>query len=211
MVGCDAVAAGLIGSLSKPGGNLTGVSCNTTELAAKRLQILQEMAPRITRVGMLFNRNAPGTQVAIRLTGEGAQKLGIALPQFGIAQGSDIEPTFDAMQRDGVTGVVVVGDFLTVNQRQLIADEAQRYKLPSARSFRTNVEAGCLFSHGPSFPEMNRLAAEYVDKVVKGAKPADLPVQEPTRFEFVLNLKTARAPGLTIPQSIRLRTDDVIE
>lgn len=211
MVGCDALAAGLIDSLSRPGGNLTGVSCNTTELAAKRLQMLQEVSPRLSRVGLLYNRNAPGTQVALRLTGDGAQKLGVAVPPFGVAQSADIEPAFAAMQRDGVGGVIVVGDYLTYDHRQLIADQAARYRLPTACSFRANVVAGCLFSYGPILPEMFRLAADYADKVLKGAKPADLPVQEPTKYEMVINMKAVRALGLVIPQTVRLRVDEVIE
>jgi putative tryptophan/tyrosine transport system substrate-binding protein len=211
MVGCDALAAGLIASLSHPGGNLTGVSCNTSELAAKRLQMLREVAPRLSRVGLLFNREAPGTQVALKLTSEAAEKFGVAVGQYGVAASADIEPTFSVMQRDAVGGVIVIADRLIYVVRQAIGDEAARYKLPSACSFGFNVEAGCLFSYGPSLPAMYRLAGDYVDKVLKGAKPADLPVQEPTIYEMILNLKTAKALGVTIPQSIRLRLDEVIE
>ncbi len=210
-VGCDLVAAGLIDSLSRPGGNLTGVSCNTNEVGAKRLQILKEISPRLSRVGLLYNSGAPGTQVVLRLTGEGAQRLGVAVPPYGVAQSADIEPALATMQRDGVGGVIVVGDYLTYDHRQLIADQAARYKMPTSCSFRANVAAGCLFSYGPSLHEMFRLAADYADKVLKGAKPADLPVQEPTKYEMILNLKTAKALGVTIPQTVRLRVDEVIE
>jgi putative ABC transport system substrate-binding protein len=211
MVGCDALAAGLIDSLSRPGGNLTGVSCNSTELAAKRLQILQEIVPRLSHVAVLYNRDAPGKQVDLRLTSGAAQKLGITVLPYGLAQSADLEPSFASMQRDGAVGVIALGDALTVVNRQLIADQAARYKLPLACAFRTNVEAGGLFSYGTSLREMFRLAAEYVDKVLKGAKPADLPVQEPTKYELVINLKTAKALGLVIPQAVRLRADEVIE
>ncbi len=211
MVGCDALAAGLIDSLSHPGGNLTGVSCNTTELAAKRLQMLREISPRMTRVGVLFNREAPGTQVAIKLTIDAAEKFGVTVRQYGVADSADIAPAFSAMQRDSVDSVIVIADRLIYVVRQSIADEAARYKLPTACSFRYNVEAGCLFSYGPSLGAMYRLAGDYIDKALKGAKPADLPVQEPTIYETILNLKTAKALGVTIPPTVRLRVDEVIE
>ena len=211
MVGCDALAAGLIDSLSRPGGNLTGVSCNNSELAAKRLQILQEIVPQLSRVAVLYNHDAPGKQVDLRLTDGAAQKLSVTVLPYGFAQSADVAPSFAAMQRDGAGGVIALGDYLTVNSRQAIASEATRYRLPLACAFRTNVEAGGLFSYGPRLPEMFRLAAEYVDKVLKGAKPADLPVREPTKYELVINLKTAKALGITIPQTVRLRADELLE
>jgi len=211
MVACDAVASGLIESLARPGANLTGVSCNSTELAAKRLQMLQEIVPRLSRVAVLYNRDAPGKEVELRLTQTAAQQLGITILPQGIASGADVELAFAAMQSDRADGVIVLGDGLTVDRRQPIADQGARYKLPMACAFRANVVAGCLFSYGPNLSEMYRLSADYVDKVLKGAKPADLPVQEPTRFEFILNLKTVKALGVAIPQTVRLRVDDVVE
>ena len=165
----------------------------------------------MSRVGLLFHREAPGTQVAIKLTIEAAEKFGVTVTQYGVAASADIEPAFSAMQRDAVGGVIVIADRLIYVVRQSIADQAARYKLPTACSFRWNVEVGCLFSYGPSLPAMHRLAGDYVDKVLKGARPADLPVQEPTIYEMILNLKTVKALGVTIPQTVRLRVDEVIE
>jgi putative tryptophan/tyrosine transport system substrate-binding protein len=211
MIACDAVTNGLVDSLGRPGGNLTGVSCNSAELAEKRLQILKEIVPHLSRVAVLYNRDSTGKQVDLRLTSGAGQKLGVTVLPYGIAQTADVEPSFAEMQREGAGATIVLADNLTVANRQLIADQATRYMLPLACAFSINVEAGGLFSYGPRLQDMFRMGAEYVDKLLKGAKPADLPVQEPTKYEFVINLKTAKALGLVIPQTVRLRADAVIE
>ena len=211
MVACDAVAAGLVASLSRPGGNVTGVSCNSAQLAGKRLQILREITPKLTRVAVLYNQDDPGKQVEWRATEAASKTLGLTALPFGVRDAVEFDQAFAAIDRKSIGALIVLGDLFTIIHRRRIVELIARHRLPAAYAYRIFVDAGGLFNYGPSLNDMAHKAGAYVSKVLKGAKPADLPVEEPTKFELVVNLKTAKALGITIPKSVLARSDDVIQ
>ena len=211
MVACDAVAAGFISSLARPGGNITGITCISSEIAGKRLELLRQMLPRADRIAVLYNRDDPGKATEVRETEAAARALGMAVQVLGVRDVADFEGAFQTIGRERAELLVVLGDPLTVFHRARIIEFTSRSRTPGMYAYRVFVDAGGLISYGPSLEEMFRGAAVYVDKILKGAKPGDLPIEQPTKFELVINLKTAKALGLTIPPSVLGRADEVIQ
>jgi putative ABC transport system substrate-binding protein len=202
---------GLVQSLSRPGGNVTGLTNVAGELNAKRLELLKEVAPKVSRLAVIWNPDSPVEQLGFREMSSAAQAVGIEIQSIEIRTVDDLSEAFAALSSSGVHAVLAHGNPVNFRGRQLIADFALKNGLPSIFEERLFVESGGLMSYAPSFSDMFRRAASYVDKILKGAKPADLPVEQPTRFELVINLKTAKALGLKPPQTVLLRADRVIE
>ena len=207
----DPVGSGFVASLARPGGNITGLSLLTTELAGKRLQLLREVAPRASRVAVLWNAANPVGPLVVRETEAAARTLGVQLQSLEVRGPDDFESAFAAATRGRAGALITVEDPLTLTHRARIVDFAAKSRLPAMYPNREYVDAGGLMSYGTNFADLFRHAATYVDKILKGAKPADLPVEQPTRFELVINLKTAKALGLAFPQSILLRAPEVIQ
>jgi len=209
--GYDPVGGGLVASLARPGGNLTGVSVIGDELTAKRLELLSELVPRARVIALLMNPNNASAERVIRDVQEAARTKGLQLHVLKASSESEIDTAFASLVQLHAGALVVGGDpFLTSRREQLVA-LASRRAVPSIYMWREFVASGGLISYGPSLTSAFRLVGHYAGKVLKGAKPADLPVQQPTKFELVINLKTAKALGLPIPQSVLLRADQVIE
>ncbi len=207
----DAVESGLVASLARPGGNLTGVSGLTAGLDAKRLEILKEAVPSATRVAILWNpENLTGVPQRNRIA-LAAETVGVQPRVLEARSPSEIDNAFAVAVREQSNGMLVLTDPSYTSQHKRIAGLAVRARLPLAAYFRSFAEAGALVSYGPDTTEIVRRLAVYADKILKGAKPADLPVEEPTKYELIINLKTAKALGLTIPQSLLQRADQVIE
>ena len=207
------VDSGLIASLARPGANITGTSSMNVEVVGKQLELLKETLSKISRVAALWNPANPVFQaIQRRETEVAARALGVQL-HFLEARGPDeIERAFAAMAKErAIKALLVLSDPVFTSHRKRIADLAAKQRLPTVSGIREYVEAGCLMAYGPSFPDMYRRAAYYVDKILKGTKPADLPVEQPMKFELVINLKTAKQIGLTIPQSVLYRADKVIK
>jgi putative ABC transport system substrate-binding protein len=207
----DPIRSGIITSLSRPGGNITGTSLNAPEVAAKRLQLLKEAVPSMFTVAVLWNAENPYSSVVFAETKIAAQSVGMRVLSAGVRETGDVAHSLDMIQRDGADGLIVVEDPLTASgEHQRIVKFAERMRLPSIFGFSALVASGGLFSYGANLDALWRRGAWYVDRILKGANPGDLPVELPTRYEFVINLKTARAIGLTVPRSLLLRADDVI-
>jgi putative ABC transport system substrate-binding protein len=207
----DPVEAGLVASLARPGGNVTGLSTLAVELSAKRLQLLREIVPGVSRVAVLWNPDTPGTPAMLRQTEDAARALGIQLLKLEVRRADDIEKAFGAAVKSRAGALFTLEDRLFYGLRARVADLALKHRLPAISGLRPFAEAGGLAVYGPSDTENYRRAATYVDKILKGAKPADLPVEQPTQFELIINTKTAKAIGLTIPQSVLLRADRIIQ
>jgi putative ABC transport system substrate-binding protein len=206
----DPVKSGLIASWARPGGNVTGVSASLLDLSAKRMQVLKEVAPNAKRATALWNPIRGDNAIEVEVMQEAARKFGVQLQSQQVRDREEIEVALDAMTRDGTQAFTEAADpFMYIYATHLI-DFAARQRLPAIYDNRFFVDAGGLMSYGPNLPELHRRAAEYVDKILKGAKPAELPFEQPSRFELVINLKTAKALGLTVPKSVLLRADDVI-
>ena len=209
----DPVAAGFIDSLARPGGNVTGLTRLTRELSGKRLELLKEVVPRITRVGVLWNAaNAPGLGTAFKDHEAAARALKIQLQSLEVrGSNPDLEGAFRDAAKGRVSALIVARTTVLVRYQKKIADLAIKNRMPSMSEGRDFVEAGGLMSYSANDAESFRRAAYYVDKILKGAKPADLPVEQPTKFELVINLKTAKQIGLTIPPLVLARADKVIK
>ena len=208
----DPVGTGLIASLVRPGGNVTGVSGYAgLEIVAKQLVLLKETVPKIRRVAILSNPANAYHQLAIRELTVAARSLGVQLQLLEARGPNEFDGAFAAMAKERVGALLVLSDAVLNSHRTRLADLAARSRLPAAYGVRESVEAGGLMSYGPSFLDLFRRAATYVDKILKGAKPADLPVEQPTEFELVINLKTAKALGLEVPPTLLARADEVIE
>ena len=208
----DPVGLGLVASLARPGGNVTGLSFTVgMETLGKDLELLREALPKVRRVAVLSNPANPSHALAIGNVKAAGRSLGVQLKLLEARGPDQFDGAFTAMAEDRVEALLVVADSLFILHRARLAELAAKYRLPSMHGVRENVEAGGLLSYGPSNEALWRRAAFFVDKILKGAKPADLPVEQPTKFELVINLKTAKALGLTIPQSLVLRADEVIE
>src|SRR5438309_4942583 len=208
----DSVGTGLIASLARPGGNVPGVSGSAgLEIVAKQLELLKETVPKIRRVAILSNPANAYHQLAIREVNVAARSLGVQLQLLEARGPNEFDGAFAAMATERVGALVVLSDAIFSSHRTRLADLAARSRLPAAYGVRESVEAGGLMSYGPSFLGFYRRSAAYVDKILKGDKPADLPVEQPTKFELVINLKTAKALGITIPQSLLQRADEVIQ
>jgi len=207
----DPVGAGFVASLARPGGNVTGLSMLVTELSGKRLELLKETLPNLSRVAFLWNSTQPGQALALKETQEAARALGVTLISMEVRTREDFESVFGAMAKERAGALIVMTDPVTFTHRGQLMALAAKHRLPAMYAIREFVDAGGLMAYGPSFRDSYRRAATYVDKILKGAKPADLPVEQPTQFELVINIKTAKALGLTIPQSMFIRADHVIE
>ncbi len=211
MVACDAVSAGLLSNLARPGGNLTGVTCINADLAAKRLQILKEIFPRLARVGVILNPTDLRMQAELSETEKAGRTLKIAIRPVPLARFEDFASSFANAAAARDQALVVTFDSVTYLHRQRLAELAIAHRLATIHNFREYVDAGALLSYGPNLADMWRDATAHVEKIFNGARPGDLPVEQPIKFEMVINLRTARALGITIPQSVLLRADRVIE
>jgi putative tryptophan/tyrosine transport system substrate-binding protein len=208
----DPVGAGFIASLARPGGNITGLSNDPTpEILGKNLELLKEAVPGVSRVAFLWNPVPPGAGTYRDVVESAARRLGVTFQSVEVRGRNEFEGAFAAMVRERAGGVVVAGDPVTFGARSQVVLLAARNRLPAMYVQREFVEGGGLMSYGPNIAHQFRRAAVYVDKILKGAKPAALPVEQATRFELVINLKTAKALGLTIPPSVLLRADEVIQ
>jgi putative ABC transport system substrate-binding protein len=209
--GDDPVSLGLVASLARPGGNVTGVTSLGAELPRKRFELLREVLPKISRLAVLWHRDNPASAVAVRDLEAAARSSKVGLQVLGVKSADEFTGAFSAMTKERARALFVIAGPLFFSERRRIADLAIKHQLPSSHGVSEYVEAGGLMSYGPSFPDLWRGAATYADKILKGAKPGDLPVEQPTKFELVINLKTAKALGLTIPESLLQRADQVIE
>jgi ABC-type uncharacterized transport system substrate-binding protein len=201
----------LVASLARPGANVTGVTTMTGDLSPKRLELLKETLPKLSRVAVLWNAGNPtATRVFKDMESDGPQ-FGLQLQALGVRDAEEIHKAINTAVRTGAKALFVIEETVLVRHRTLILDLAAKHRLPTASTNKEFVQAGGLVGYGNNFPDMFRQTARYVDKILRGAKPADLPVEQPTKFELAINLKTAKALGLTIPQSILLRADEVIQ
>jgi putative ABC transport system substrate-binding protein len=206
----DPVGSGLVESLARPGGNVTGLSVLSTDLAGKRLDLLRELVPALRRVAIMGN---VGNPIVVRELGEyraAASVLGLQVITSEIRRVPDIAPAINAFKGDA-DALYVCQDLLTFSNWNRINTLTLGARLPTMQASRESIEAAGLISYGPSFPDLSRRAADYVDKILRGTKPADLPVEQPTKFDLVINLITAKALGLTVPPSLLARADEVIE
>ena len=214
-LGGDPVGVGLIASVRRPGGNVTGlVGVVGPDIMGKRMEHLKEVVPRMSRAGCFWNPDIPGYVAFWKATEEAARRLGVTLLSVEVRESREIEGAFARITRERAQALVVIADALALAvsvRRPEIPALAAKNRLPASYAYREAVDAGGLMSYGTSLPDLFRRAAGYVDKILKGANPGDLPVEQPTKFELVINLKTAKALGLTIPQSLLLRADQVIE
>jgi putative ABC transport system substrate-binding protein len=207
----DPAAAGLVTSLARPGGNITGLSMMAPELVGKHLELLKEVVPKLSRVAVLGNPSNPGTASQLQEARAAAQGLGLQVHVIEARGPSDLDRAFEAMKRARADAVLVLVDAMFGSQRERIAGLALQHRLPAVSGLTRHAQAGDLLAYGASRVDVYRRAAAYVDKILMGAKPADLPVEQPTKFELVINLKTAKALGLTIPPTLLARADQVIE
>jgi putative tryptophan/tyrosine transport system substrate-binding protein len=210
-VAYDAVGMGLVESLARPGGNVTGLSLMAVDLSGKRLELLKEAVPSLSRVALLVDFSTPNKERTIKLHQTAAQALGISLWPVEILTPADIEPVFAKIVQDHADGIVRGPGSALFNWRARVGASALKHRLPVMTYVAEEVPHGLLMSYGQDVPDFFRRTAVYVDKILKGAKPADLPVEQPTKFKLVLNLKTAKALGLTFPQSLMLSADEMIE
>ncbi len=207
----DAVRDGLVASLARPGGNVTGMSIFSPELIGKRLELLTETLPNLARVATIWNSANPGNLPLVRDTEVAAKALGLALHSVGVRQVADLDTAFASITRERAGALSVLSDGFMVTNRNLVSALAARHRLPAIYPSSGYIDAGGLMSYGPSIAAAYHRAAYFVDRILKGARPADLPVEQPTKFELIVNLKIANALGIKIPNSILLRTDKVIE
>jgi putative ABC transport system substrate-binding protein len=206
----DPVATGLVASLARPGGNVTGTTLMASGLAAKRLGLLKEIVPRISRVLVLSYLVDPIAAPQVKELESAAHSLGVKLLVHDIRTADDLPAAFDAGAREGAQGVLTTAESIFVVQRNLVVQLAAQHRLPGMYPYRLMVDAGGLMAYDSYTSDLQRRVAAYVDKILKGAKPSDLPVEQPTKFELIINLKTAKALGLTISQSLLQRADEII-
>jgi putative ABC transport system substrate-binding protein len=207
----DPLGIGIVTNLAHPGGNVTGCSLRSAELEAKRLQLLKEVVPGLSRVAILFNPTNHYMPLALQSARKGAQVLHVSLAVYEVYDTTTLDAAFVTLTKDRPDAFLVPADTFLVSQRSRIAQFAIENKLPSVYTFREYIEAGGLFAYTPNYNDLFRRAASYVDKILKGAKPGDLPIEQPRGFYLFINLKTARALGLTVPPTLLARADEVIE
>ncbi len=207
----DPVGTGLIASLSKPGGNITGLSLLASDLGGKRLEILKEAVPKVSRVAVLWNPTNPVKALELKSTEVAARTLGVTVTSNEVRAPKDFDRAFASIARERHNALILLSDPLIRGHKTQIAEFAVKRRLPMIGELRELADAGGLMTYGASLLDLYRRAATYVDKILKGAKPGDLPVEQPTKYEMIINLKTAKALGLTIPQSILIRADEVIQ
>jgi putative ABC transport system substrate-binding protein len=209
-VATDPVGDGLVMSLARPGGNVTGMSLQQNDIAGKRLGLLREILPSLKRVAILADAGFPADALEMDQVEAMAHSFGIEVTRLALRRADDIAPAIEAL-KGGADALYVCADSLTITNQLLIITSVQAARLPTIFGARENVGVGGLMSYGPSFPDLFGRAANYVDKILRGAKPSDLPIEQPTKFELVINLKTAKALGLTIPPGVLAIADEVIE
>jgi putative tryptophan/tyrosine transport system substrate-binding protein len=207
----DPVGTGIVSSLGRPGGNITGVTSISTEMDGKRLELLKEVAPDISYVAVLWNAASPLQVLAEKQTQAAARTLHVKVLSLGVRTLQDIQAAFAVIVKERPGALLVLADRLFLQHRALIMDFTAQQRLPGVHAYRELVEAGGLMSFGPSYEDMHRRAAYFVDRILRGAKPADLPVERPSKFDLVINLKAAKALGLTISQSVLLRATEVLQ
>jgi putative ABC transport system substrate-binding protein len=207
----DPVGAGFVASLSRPGGTITGVSNIARDLSAKQVELLREIVPDMKRIGVMVNPNNPGAVVQLQGAKDAVGAFGLELDVVEARLPEEFERGFTRLSEQGAKGVVLLADTTLVEYGGRIAESARNARLATAFQRRENVEAGGLLSYGPSLSDQVRLAASYVDRILKGAKPAELPVEQPAKIELVINLKTAKALGFDVPLILQQRADEVIE
>jgi putative ABC transport system substrate-binding protein len=207
----DPVGANVVADLAHPGGNVTGISLLATELSAKRLEILRELVPDMSPVAMLWNDTNPGMVLRAHETEKAAGTMGVAIHSYGVHDLITLDPAFEAITIGRAAAVVTLIDPFTLQNRQRIVDFAAERRLPAIYEAREFVQAGGLISYGPNQVPIHRRAAFYLDRIFKGTKPADLPVEQPSKFELVISLKTAKALGIAVPPALLVRADEVIE
>jgi putative ABC transport system substrate-binding protein len=207
----DPVASGFVTSLARPGGNITGLTLGGPELNGKRLGLLKEAVPRVSRVAIFLNPTSPALPLSLKDMQASAQALGLRIQFSDVRSVNDLEGAFEAATKWGAGGLTVSGDPVLTSNRKQILEFAAKNRLPAIYPWRQYVEDGGLMSYDAKLADLYRRAATYVDKILKGAKPADIPVEQPRKFEFVINLKAAKQIGLTIPQSVLYRADRVIK
>jgi putative ABC transport system substrate-binding protein len=209
-VAADPLGTGLVASLARPGGNVTGLSTQFADTGSKRLEILREAAPGLRRLAIIGNVGYPASVLEMSEVQAAARTFGLEVATLEIRRAEDIAPAFEAL-KDRVEALYICGDALTATNRNRIYTFALSARLPTIIGSREQVEGGGFISYGPNFVDLYRRSADYVDKILRGAKPADLPVEQPTKFDLVINLVTARALGLTVPPALLARADEVIE
>jgi len=207
----DPQGVGHVVSLARPGGNITGLSMLLTELVAKELEVMKQALPHMTRIGVLLTSTAPSHRPASHAVEAAAQQLGVQVLTVPVRTPEDLHGAFAMMARERVNGFLAVASPLTRSQRALLAELALKHRLPGMFGTGENVEAGGLMSYAPDLVDMTRRAAIYIDKILKGARPADLPVEQASKYELVINLKTAKALGITIAPSVLVRADRIVE
>jgi putative ABC transport system substrate-binding protein len=207
----DPVGTGLVPSLARPGGNLTGLSSIAPDLEGKRLELLREVVPALARVAVFFNSSNLFHTVSLRQAQAAAQASGLRLQTLDVRTAGDLDGAFAAIVRERPDALLIFADRVFLHNRQRMIDFATQQRLPNVNAYRELVEAGGLMSYGPSYEDMHRRAAIYVDKILKGAKPADLPIEQPTKFNLLLNLKAAKALAVDVPATLLARADEVIE
>ncbi len=207
----DPVKTGLVASFAHPGGNITGLSNFSDELSGKRLAVMKEIMPTVSRLAVLWNIGNPGIELSVREMEMAARRFGVELHLHGVSSPFDFPAAFDGITREHANALFVFDDVLMATHKTHILSWAAKVRLPVISQYAELAEAGGVMAYGPNIPDIYRRAAVYVDKILKGAKPADLPVEQPTKIQLVINLKTARALGLAIPQSLLLRADQVMQ
>jgi len=207
----DPVATGLVKSLAQPGGTVTGISDVATTLSTKRLGLLKQLMPKLNRVAMLWNKDDLGMSLRYEASAKAAQEIGVDVEAVGVREPDDFNEAFTLMDRDAPGAILMVSDSLTMLKRQRVFDYASAHRLPAIYEYDTLVREGGLMSYGPDLNESFERAASMVDRILKGAKPGDLPFEQPTRYPFVINLKTAKSIGLEIPPNLLALADEVIE
>ncbi len=206
-----AVETGLVRSLARPGGNVTGVESLAPELDAKRLELIKEIVPKLTRLGHLYNPDDPAAQATLASVGDAARKLGVRVVPLPVKRIDEVDAVLSGISAGSIDALLTSTDEVTGWRAQQIAAFATKHRLPSVCSVRYAVDLGCLLSYGPSLDEFSEIIARQIDKVLKGAKVADLPVEQVTRFEMLVNMKTAKTLGIIIPRAVLVRADEVIE
>ena len=207
----DPVSTGIVPSLARPGGNITGLSSIAPDLEGKRLELLLEFVPKLSHVGFFLNPTNAFHTVSIRQALAAAQTLHIKLQPYEVRRSEDLDAAFETIIKEKPDALLILADRVFLHDRQRMMDFATLHKLPSVSAYREVVEAGGLMAYGPSYEDMHRRAAIYVGKILKGAKPAELPIEQPNKFNLLINLKTAKALGLSMPASLLARADEVIE
>ena len=208
----DPVGIGIVSSLGRPGANLTGFSQAEEEgLVGKRLELFKEAVPPVDRLGLIWNPTAPGVELRLKEARKAATRFGVTLRTFEVRDARELDGAFATMRKERLARLMVLADPLTVRNRAHIVELAARSRIPAIYPFLEFTRVGGLMAYGPSIPELFRRAAGYVEKILKGAKPADLPVEQPTKFDLVINLKTAKALGLSIPRPVLARADELLQ